>query len=168
MTELWDVWDKQQNKIIPMHPKRALHLSTMYSYRFVLSNPNQPHIEKENTMPQLPPATKALENGLHTLIALETRTTEGTYGTQEEIVCLVEGTTDTMTRVWLPHKSMKKIQQAAEVGLVAIDHANNSWEVITGARFQVFAAGGKIVAITKAGPTQITNGQTGQTELPNA
>lgn len=101
-------------------------------------------------MPQLPKAVQTLSNGMHTLISLETKTTRGEYGDQEEITCLEEGTQDTMTRVWISHTSRKKIEAAAAAGLVRIDQLSEEWDVVLGARFQAFIAGGKIVGITAA------------------
>lgn len=36
-----DVLDKQQNKVYPMHPKRALYVATAYPTRFRIQNINQ-------------------------------------------------------------------------------------------------------------------------------
>lgn len=154
---LMDVLDKQQKKIIPMHPKRAVYLSTAYPNRFSLVYPNliNQQLEK-NKMPALPTATKSLDNGLHILNALEVKTVSGQYGPQEEVLCLKEGTNDVLTRVWVPHNNLKRITEASKAGLVHIDGEN--WEVIPGSRFQVFVAGGKIAAVMPAPPVDIQSG----------
>jgi hypothetical protein len=41
-----------------------------------------------------------------------------------------------------------------------VDEENNSWEVVVGARFQVFCAGGKIVGVYPAPPAVIQVGGT--------
>ena len=110
-------------------------------------------------MPTLPTATKTLDNGLHVLNVISVRTVEGQYGPQEECTCLKEGTEDCLTRVWVPHNNLKRITEAGKAGLVSIDEDTKQWDVIVGARFQAFVAGGKIVALTPAPPVTIQNGQ---------
>lgn len=155
---LTDVWDDQQQKTIPMHPGVALSLTTKYPSRFKIVA-SQTNIKTgENKMPQLPQSTKALENGLHILNAIEVRTTNGQYGQQEEVTCLKEGTNDVLTRVWVPHNNLKRITEASGAGLVRIDQETNSWEVLIGARFQVFVSGGKILQVMPAPPIVIQTG----------
>jgi hypothetical protein len=152
------VVDSQQGKVIPMHPKRALHLATSYPNRFSLLYPSQIEKIKENIMPALPVATKALDNGLHILNVIEVKTVNGQYGPQEECVCLKEGTEDTKTRIWVPHNNLKRIKEAEKAGIVIVDEGTGSWDVIPGARFQVYVAGGKVVALTAAPPVSIQQG----------
>lgn len=157
---LLDVMDKQQNKILSMHPKRALHLATSYPNRFSLVNQNQQNTEKEiKIMPTLPVATKTLDNGLHVLNVISVRTVDGQYGPQEECTCLKEGTEDMLTRVWVPHNNLKRITEAGKAGLVLIDEDTKQWDVVVGARFQAYVAGGKIIALTPPPTVAIQNGQ---------
>lgn len=135
---------------------RAKDLVNKYPSRF------QPLFKQEkekNIMPQLPKEKKALPNGAHTLIALDVETTRGIYGDQEEVTCCLENEPNTLTRVWVTHKTLAQIKSAAAAGLVRIDEENGSWEVVFGARFQVLVAGGKIVGVTPAPELKIANGQ---------
>jgi len=149
MTKTILVWDAQLGTHYPVAEKRAKMLVSKYSSRFSFPFTALLHTEKEDTiMPQLPPETKNLGNGAHTLIAFEVKTTKGTFGEQEEVTCMKEGTED-LTRVWLSHTGRKKIIQAADAGLVEM-HEDGSWEVVTGARFLAMVVGGKIVGLAKA------------------
>ncbi len=101
-------------------------------------------------MPKMPQEKKALPNGVHTLLALEVETVRGKYGEQEEVTCMLESDPAVLTRVWVSHKNLQQVRQAAAAGLVVIDEENQSWEVVVGARFQVFIAGGNVVGVSKA------------------
>lgn len=172
MTERVKIFDAVQGKYLDVQPKQAARLCTQYPTRFSFANlPGQlvPGIETPNhievgrifVMPQLPQETKALENGVHTLIATEVKTTRGAYGEQEEVICMDEETGEN-TRVWISHNARKKIMAAQDAGLVSIDPANDEWHVIIGARFCVMIAGGKMVGYSKPKPRVITNGATGE------
>lgn len=138
-----------------MPDKKANHFANAYPTRFSICFKQQ-----EDKMPQLPQEKKALPNGAHILIALDVETTKGMYGEQEEVTCMLENSPETLTRVWVTHKTLAQIKAAAAAGLVCIDEANGSWEVVIGARFQVFVAGGKVVGVSAPpAPAPITAGQ---------
>ena len=99
-------------------------------------------------MPTMPSETKALDNGKHTLTALEVKTTTGTYGPQEEVTCCTDA--GTLTHVWIGHNSRKKIDAAIGAGLAKLEPNNQEWNIVIGARFDVFVAGGKIIALMPA------------------
>ena len=147
------VHDAQQDKNMFMAKRRADKLCNAYPARFqyVYQSPihrDEIFTESRSTiMPQLPNETKVFKNGAHTVVAFEVKTTTGTFGLQEEITCMKEGSED-MTRVWISHNSRKKILQSAEAGLVTL-HDDESWEVNIGARFQILVAGGKVVGVAK-------------------
>jgi hypothetical protein len=126
-----------------MPDKKANHFANTYPNRF------QIYFKQEDTkMPQLPTEKKALANGAHVLVALEVETTKGMYGEQEEVTCMLESNPETLTRVWVTHKTLAQIKAAAAAGLVRIDEESGSWEVVIGSRFQVFVAGGKVVGVS--------------------
>ena len=107
----------------------------------------------------MPQQRKALPNGAHILIALAVETIKGQYGEQEEITCMVENDPEELTRVWITHKSIGQVKAAAAAGLIRVDEESQSWEVIIGARFQVFCAGGKIVGVALPPPQTIQQGE---------
>ena len=115
-------------------------------------------------MPTMPAETKALKNGLHTLIALEVETRQGDFGEQEAVTC-IEQDSGEQTRVWISHKSRKQIQAAEAVGLVEIN--GEEWHVVIGARFQAMIAGGKCVGYVSAPPQVVMNGTTGEEKKIN-
>jgi len=156
------VFDAQQNKQLEINSRLGMKLCISYPARFTLnyqSSLNHIHRDEIFTesrsiiMPQLPKETVVFPNGAHTVVAFEVKTTNGTYGPQEEITCMKEGGQGEMTRVWISHSGLKKIKQAQEIGLVEI-HENESWEVVIGARIQILVAGGKVVGFAKPPKTE--------------
>ena len=143
-----NIWDTQQGKSIKIARGRGQELAAKYPSRFMFELDN-----KENTaMPTLPTEKKALDNGAHTLIALECETTTGMYGPQEEVTCCLEKDPNVLTRVWVTHKTLAQIKAAAAAGLVRIDEESGSWEVIIGSRFTVLVAGKKVVGVAPPPP----------------
>ena len=112
-------------------------------------------------MPAIPQEKKALANGAHVLMSLECETIRGTFGEQEEVTCMLESDPNVLTRVWVSHKTLAQVKAAAAAGLVKMDEEAGSWEVIIGARFTVFIAGGKVVGVAPVTtpPPAIQQGQ---------
>lgn len=100
-------------------------------------------------MPPMPKEYKPLPDGIAVLATQSVRTdTENKYGAQEVVTCAVikpDGYGE--YRVYIPHKSYKKVTSAIEAGIAL--QTGDSWSVIIGVKFNAVIQNKKVVALAR-------------------